>query len=70
MIELRVHEADAAVTIDDEGLRHLMIRDPLSSITIHVGMPEEAAKQLAEVLIGSPITIVPAGALNVNGGLH
>lgn len=68
MIELRVHQAEAAVTIGDDGMRHLMIADPVSGITIHVGMPEEAAKHLAEVLIGSPITVVPASALN--GGLH
>ena len=65
-IELRLHEADAGVRIDDAGVRHLIVTDPRSGITIHIPMPEEAAKQMAEMLIGSPIVVAPASALSTN----
>lgn len=65
-----MHQPEASVTIGDDGVRHLMVRDPTSGITIHVGMPEEPAKEMAELLIGSPITVVPATALGANGVVH
>jgi hypothetical protein len=69
MIELRFHDANATVRVTEDGLRHLMVADPASGITVHVPFPEEAAQGIAEMLVGSPIVVAPASILKANGSL-
>lgn len=63
MIELNMLNAAVDCQVGEDGVRHLIVVDPVTKIVVHTMLQEESAKDLATLLLGSGIVIakdVPA----------